>query len=243
VLRKPHSPAASWRRTPLAHSAQQAAGVLLAIVFVGQLFPITGLAQSSHRLIPPTVVNLASSEIAHFEENPPAVRNLLQSALDLARRDLGYLFGSASPANRGMDCSGTIFYLLTQAGVRSVPRSSQEIYRWVLAKSKFHAVNSNRLDSEQLRELHPGDLLFWTGTYTLAQPNIVSHTMIYLGRAKSDGLQLMVGASDGRTYRGKNATVSACSIFAFQVRTAEAASSASPQFQISRALRKLSGIH
>ena len=177
--------------------------MLLAIVFVGQLFPITGLAQSSHRLIPPTVVHLASSEIAHFEENPPAVRNLLQSALDLARRDLGYLFGSASPANRGMDCSGTIFYLLTQAGVRSVPRSSQEIYRWVLAKSKFHAVNSNRLDSEQLRELHPGDLLFWTGTYTLAQPNIVSHTMIYLGRAKSDGLQLMVGASDGRTYRGK----------------------------------------
>ena len=188
---------------PLAHFSQQAARVALAIVSIGHFLPVTGLAQSAHRLIPPNVVHLEASDIARFEENPPAVRKLLQSALDLAHRDLGYLFGSASPANRGMDCSGAIFYLLTQDGVRSVPRSSEEIYRWVLAKSKFHAVNSNRLDSEQLRELHPGDLLFWTGTYNLARPNIVSHTMVYLGRAKSDGLQLMVGASDGRTYRGK----------------------------------------
>ena len=47
-----------------------------------------------------------------------------------------------------------------------------------------------------------GTSLFWTGTYSVDVDPPVTHTMIYLGKARTDGRPLMVGASDGRTFRG-----------------------------------------
>ena len=51
----------------------------------------------------------------------------------------------------------------------------------------------------------PGDLLFWTGTYSVERDPPVTHTMIYLGEEKKSGKPIMVGASDGRTYEGRTA--------------------------------------
>jgi hypothetical protein len=59
------------------------------------------------------------------------------------------------------------------------------------------------MGSFELNSLKPGDLLFWIGTYAVKADPPVTHAMIYLGKAKSDGLPLMVGACDGRSYRGK----------------------------------------
>ena len=149
------------------------------------------------------VSSLKPEEIRDFNSNPGPVQQLLRSALELTERNLGYVYGSADPLRGGMDCSGTIYFLLQEAGISNVPRSASEQYVWVRKANTFYPVVSTRADSFEFDALQPGDLLFWTGTYAVKADPPVTHSMIYLGKAKSDGRQLMVGASDGRTYRGE----------------------------------------
>ena len=111
---------------------------------------------------------------------------------------------SADPASGGMDCSGFVFYVLTQNGVRDVPRDSSQQYIWVRKSGAFKAVNSRHEDTFELAELVPGDLLFWTGTYNIERDPPITHAMIYLGRKKGTNQRIMVGASDGRTYEGES---------------------------------------
>jgi cell wall-associated NlpC family hydrolase len=153
---------------------------------------------------PATIVTpLDPSELKDFDANPPVVRSLLEKALALTKQNLGYQFGSSDPAAGGMDCSGTIFYLLRAAGIGEVPRTASEQYIWARKVDNFEAVVSRKKDSFELDALRPGDLLFWTGTYTTDRDPPVTHTMIYLGKLKSDGRDVMFGSSDGRTYGGK----------------------------------------
>ncbi|MGH8045987.1 MAG: C40 family peptidase [Chthoniobacterales bacterium] len=152
----------------------------------------------------PTVVTpLSSDALIDFEKNPPAIRALLEKCLALTHRNLGYQYGSADPANGGMDCSGTIFYVLHAAGLADVPRTASEQYVWARKADNFEAVVSRNKESFELDDLRPGDLLFWTGTYATDRDPPVTHTMIYLGKLKSDGRDVMFGSSDGRTYGGK----------------------------------------
>lgn len=153
--------------------------------------------------MPVEVASLKPEELRGFDTHPPQVQKLLRTALELTERKLGYLYGSADPERGGMDCSGTIYFLLQAVGITDVPRSASAQYVWVRKANTFYPVVSNRLDSFELDALRPGDLLFWTGTYPVDIDPPVTHSMIYLGKARSDGLPLMVGASDGRTYRGK----------------------------------------
>ena len=102
----------------------------------------------------------------------------------------------------GMDCSGFIYYVLTQAGLKDVPRDASGQYSWVRKANNFRAVISKNLDGFELDELKPGDLLFWSGTYKTDRDPPVTHTMIYLGREKDTGNRVMVGSSDGRSYHG-----------------------------------------
>jgi cell wall-associated NlpC family hydrolase len=148
------------------------------------------------------VSSLKPEDLRGFHNNPPEVQELLTAALELTERNLGYLYGSADPERGGMDCSGTIYFLLQKMGVSDVPRSASQQYVWVRKSDAFQPVVSTSMDSFELDALKPGDLLFWTGTYSVDVDPPVTHTMIYLGRARSDGRQLMVGASDGRTFRG-----------------------------------------
>ena len=164
---------------------------------------ISAHAQQTTTFFPPVVVSLKTTDIAGFTDNPPAVQKLLTAALALTTKNLGYLYGSADPAQKGMDCSGTIYFLLQQAGLKDAPRSSDEQFIWASDAGTFHPVKGRDLTAPEFASLRPGDLLFWTGTYAIARKVPVTHTMIYLGKAKSDGLPLMVGSSDGRTYRGK----------------------------------------
>jgi hypothetical protein len=149
------------------------------------------------------VATISPNEIKNYDENPAAVRKLLDDALALTRRHLDYTYGSADPDNGGMDCSGFIYYVLRKNGVKDVPRSASEQYVWVRKAGKFRAVLSRELDSFELDELKPGDLLFWTGTYSVERDPPVTHTMIYLGKEKKTAKPIMVGASDGRTYEGE----------------------------------------
>lgn len=151
----------------------------------------------------PRVATVAPDEIAGFDKNPESVRKLLTTALDLTKRNLEYKYGSADPAEGGMDCSGFIYFVLRENGVQDVPRDASGQYVWVRKAGNFRAVLSRELDSFELDELKPGDLLFWTGTYSVERDPPVTHTMIYLGKQKDSGKPIMVGASDGRTYEGE----------------------------------------
>ena len=147
---------------------------------------------------------ISSSEISGYDKYPETVRKIIDTALELTTRNLEYKYGSADPANGGMDCSGFVFYVLTQNGVRDVPRDSSQQYVWVRKSGTFRAVNSRQDDSFELEELAPGDLMFWTGTYSIERDPPITHAMIYLGRKKEGNQRIMVGASDGRTYEGES---------------------------------------
>ena len=178
------------------------------------------------------VSTIDPAEIDGFDANPEPIRKLLSAALDLTKRNLTYTYGWNDPASGGMDCSGTMYYLLKQAGFTDVPRQANEQYDWVRSKSHFYAVLSKKQDNFELREMRPGDLLFWTGTARVDRDPPVTHTMIYLGKRKKDGHRLMVGSSDGRPYDGQRRN--GVSVFDFKMPAAksgdaaDAATSAAP---------------
>jgi peptidoglycan DL-endopeptidase CwlO len=149
-------------------------------------------------------VTLSPEAITNFESYPPKVQKLLTSALELTTRNLDYKYGSADPAKGGMDCSGFVYYVLNQNGVAPyVPDDSRDQYIWLRSAGTFEPVVSGKDDSFELKELKPGDLLFWSGTYSIERDPPITHAMIYLGREKKTGARMMVGASDGRTYQGQ----------------------------------------
>ena len=147
--------------------------------------------------------SLLPDQIAAYDSDPPKVRQILDAGLALTKQNLGYTYGSADPANGGMDCSGFVYYVLKQNGFPDVPRDSSQQYVWVRKGGNFKAVVSRKEDSFELDDLKPGDLLFWSGTYNIDRDPPITHSMIYLGREKRTNKRVMIGSSDGRTYDGK----------------------------------------
>ncbi len=146
---------------------------------------------------------ISPREISGYDSYPPKVQQIIERGLDLTKQNLNYTYGSADPANGGLDCSGFVYYVLRQNEFNDVPRDSSQQYVWVRKAGNFHAVLSRHEDSFELDALKPGDLLFWIGTYKIERDPPVTHAMIYLGREKQTNKRIMVGASDGRTYDGK----------------------------------------
>ncbi len=178
----------------------------LLLIFCIFLTPGIGLLQGEETTstTKPKPGALTPEDIKGFGENSPSVQSLLTAALDLSKKQLTYKMASADPSQGGMDCSGTIYYLLRAQGISAVPRASNEQYRWAWEAGDFVAVNARAQDGFELALLKPGYLLFWEGTYaTVDRDPPVSHVMIYLGTKTKDGKPVMVGASDGRTYEGK----------------------------------------
>lgn len=154
------------------------------------------------------------TELINNNSYPEKVKQVIHIALDLTHKNLGYLYGSANPNATGMDCSGTIYYILRTVGIKDVPRSSHLIYKWALENGHFYPVNTTEINSTVFSHLNPGDLLFWNGTYKVKHDPDVTHVMLYLGKTK-DGKPLMVGSSNGRTYKGKK--IYGVSVFDFQL--------------------------
>ena len=173
---------------------------------------------------PAAVSTIDPSEIEGFDADSEPIKKLLLAALDLTKKNLTYTYGSSDPASGGMDCSGTIYHLLKQAGFDDVPRDSSQQYEWVRQKSHFYAVLSKKQDNVELREMRPGDLLFWTGTYRVDRDPPVTHVMVYLGKRKRDGTRLMFGSSDGRPYDGQRRN--GVSVFDFKMPAARSGDAA-----------------
>lgn len=163
------------------------------------------------------VSSIEPEELANFENYAPQIQQLVRNALDLTKLNLTYTFGSADPGQGGMDCSGTIVYLLNGLGMKGVPRQSDEICGWVQDRTLLHKITTaDSLKHPEFAALQPGDLLFWSGTYTTAPRKIpVTHVMIYLGKLKKTGKHVVFGASDGRVYQGERRT--GVSVFDFSL--------------------------
>ena len=166
-----------------------------------------------------TVSSIEPAEIEGFDAQPEPIKQLLLAGLELTKKNLTYKYGSDDPASGGMDCSGTISYLLKSHGFADVPRDASGQYAWVRQKARIYPVLSKRQDNSELRELRPGDLMFWTGTYNVDRDPPVTHTMIYLGKRKKDGRRLMFGSSDGRPYDGQKRN--GVSVFDFRMPAAK----------------------
>lgn len=158
------------------------------------------LTQTATATPPPLVSSLSPEQIREYHHQPQAVRKLIRDALDLTRKNLTYLYGSNSPSHGGMDCSGTVQYILKNQSISSVPRQANQIHRWLKQQGKLNSVSDRTLASKEFEKLKPGDLLFWSGTYRIDRD--ITHVMIYLGTDKTTGKPIMVGASDGRRYNG-----------------------------------------
>src|ERR1700722_940639 len=160
----------------------------------------TASKDKSEPAAPPAT--LKPEALREFSEQPADVQRLICNSLALTEQNLSYKYGSADPAAGGMDCSGFIYYVLTNAGFKDVPRDSPGQYAWVRKNSDFRAVLSRSGDSFELDDLKPGDLLFWSGTYKVDRDIPITHVMVYLGKEKSTDKPVMGGATDGRTYDG-----------------------------------------
>jgi cell wall-associated NlpC family hydrolase len=149
-----------------------------------------------------TQATLDASDLREFDGLSPIAQKFVKGALHLTKCRLTYQFGSCDPAKGGMDCSGTIHFLLRYMGLKNPPRDASSIYLWAQSHGTLSEVRTSNMDDPRLRALRPGDLLFWEGTYDTGRTPPISHTMIYLGREKTTGAPVMAGASDGRKYRG-----------------------------------------
>ena len=107
--------------------------------------------------------------VQNFPENPgaPMGDGSFEAMLTEAEKYLGfpYVWGGSSPAT-SFDCSGFVSWVVNQSGVGSVGRqTAQGLYNLCTPVSK--------------ENMQPGDLIFFTGTYSAATP--VTHVGIYVG--------------------------------------------------------------
>ncbi|MEP4077321.1 C40 family peptidase [Haloferula sp.] len=150
---------------------------------------------------------LELSEISESETMNSERKELVDLALSLGRKHRlnSYLFGSADPAKGGFDCSGSMYFILTEAGLKPA-RSSAAQYEWIKQAGLLSEVpkESHSLDAPVFEKLMPGDLVFWAGTYqpTDGRTNKVTHVQMYLGIEEATGKPVMIGSSDGRSYAG-----------------------------------------
>ena len=111
--------------------------------------------------------------------NPPRLpmgEGTFEDLLNIADTILGapYVWGGSGP--NVFDCSGLVVWLLNQAGIADVPRTT--------AQGLF-----NLSSPVSLNEAQPGDLIFFQGTFS--SPRTVTHVGIYVG----NGMMLHTGSN------------------------------------------------
>ena len=133
-------------------------------------------------------------------------RGFLEHALGYLKLHpaIPYKLGSADAS--GMDCSGASTCMLKLIGIEP-PRSAHGQYLWLDKLGRLTTVptTARTPDDKAFAALQPGDLIFWAHDGPDAPKEIhASHVHIYLGKEK-DGHAIMIGSSDGRSYRGTKA--------------------------------------
>lgn len=121
-------------------------------------------------------------------------------AEQISKFSLPYVFGGDHPSEGGMDCSGSMQFLLSDIGFKDMPRTSYDQYAWLRKNRTMHHSKTIPERMGGRKGIKPGDLIFWGGTYNSGHK--VSHVMIYLGQG-GDGVHYMFGAR-GKSKQGLN---------------------------------------
>lgn len=180
------------------------------------IFILIGAGFSVHSQVPegkgdhgkPALITV--DELKGFEALPEDRQKIIRKAIEVAKESpwLPYRFGGSSPADGGFDCSGAMYYVMTQVGI-DPPRTSANQYLWLKEEDRLNeiAASVTSLDDPGMKALQPGDLLFWGGTYepTDGRTVNITHVALFLGHEKKDGRAVMINATDGRSYRGTKA--------------------------------------
>lgn len=179
------------------------------LLLIGVFLALISAASAQKTLHRPATI--AFEDLADHKTYPPLIATIIKDALAIAEKHsaLPYKFGGRQPSDGGFDCSGAMYYLLRRHGFQP-PRTSAQQFLWLQKETGVNAVGKKvrKLSSAKFKQLRPGDLLFWSGTYTPTDGRTVkiTHVGIYIGRAAKDGRPLMVCSSSGRSYRGRRAT-------------------------------------
>ena len=117
-------------------------------------------------------MNSSNSNDIEYPDNPGNAMGLsdYEKLIQEAEKYLGYpyVWGGSRPET-SFDCSGYVCWVYTNSGVYDLPRTTaQGIYNQCIPVSKENA--------------KPGDLIFFTGTYSTSNP--VTHIGIYVGNGK-----------------------------------------------------------
>lgn len=146
-------------------------------------------------------------EPARAESRPPSgftgqrtVEELRRRAEYLSRQGLTYKFGGDHPSEGGMDCSGTMQFLLQSMGYPDIPRTSYDQFAWLGEQGTLKKIGVFHSAERAVNNLRPGDLVFWGGTYNSGHK--VSHVMVYLGKSRG-GTHYLFGAR-GKKVKGLN---------------------------------------
>ena len=128
-----------------------------------------------------------------------SAENVLAHCQRLSRRKLRYKCGACDPACGGLDCSGTVQFLLQRQGLSGVPRQADMQYLWLQKAGTLRVVDARMTQEQLLREVRPGDLLFWEGTYDVQRTPNITHVMVYVGFDRGTGKHLMFGARGSKS--------------------------------------------
>lgn len=153
---------------------------------------------------------ISTAELAGFDALPEDRRKLIDAAIALARNSpwLPYTARGTMPSDGGFDCSGAMYFVMRGVDLNP-PRSAAAQFRWLKRNMRLHEVPVTALDVAHLslKELEPGDLLFW-GRAANAESETqaeITHVAMYLGQEKKDQRPVMINSTDGRSYRGVQA--------------------------------------
>jgi hypothetical protein len=72
--------------------------------------------------------SLTTDDLLQFDQASPKAKELIRIALGLTRQGLTYRYGSADPANGGMDCSGTALFASSCRNHRSSTRCQRHVF-------------------------------------------------------------------------------------------------------------------
>lgn len=150
---------------------------------------------------------ITTESLKEFEALPEDRKKLIRKAIDVATLSpwLPYQFGGSCPKDGGFDCSGAMYFVMTEVGL-DPPRTSANQFIWIKTGKRLREVAATvtSLDDPAMKALRPGDLLFWGGTYIPTDGRLlnITHVALFLGHEKKDGNAVMINATDGRSYRG-----------------------------------------
>lgn len=130
--------------------------------------------------------NDVSTEPVYGVPSSPMGDGSFEALITEAERYLGYpyVWGGSNPST-SFDCSGFVYWVLNQSGVADIGRTTaQGYYNYCIPVSPSDA--------------QPGDLIFFTGTYSTT--NVVTHIGIYVGNGQ------MIHCGDPISYANINAS-------------------------------------